>query len=299
MNLAFRLLSWLLCQLPFPVSTWLACRVGDVMYLLSTSRRKIASQNLERAFSASLTPKRRAEIARGAFQSTAVSLAELFMMPKMVKEVHSRIRFFNRRYLDDAFRQGKGVILVVSHLGSWEYLAFLPILMKRRLSVVVKNIRDPGLDQHVNALRRMTTINPIPKKDSIKQAVRELKQNHAVTILIDQWAGPEGLWQDFFGSPTSTTSIPARLALRFGSALVPAFCFRTSAGHYDIEICAPLSAEGCDESQITHDLNALLESQIERHPEQWLWTHRRWKAKPLVIREPALPSSSPRHAAAP
>ena len=119
--------------------------------------------------------------------------------------------------------------------------------------------------------------------------MRELRHNHGAAILIDQWAGPEGLWIDFFGRPTSTTSVPSRLANKTGCALVPAYCLRTSPGHYEIRICPEVSWDAGDkdwENQMTLRLNQILEKQIREHPEQWLWGHRRWKEKPSILRIP-------------
>ena len=108
----------------------------------------------------------------------------------------------------------------------------------------------------------------------------ELKKKKLVAILIDQWAGPEGLIVDFFGTPTSTTSIPARLARKTGAALVPGYCVRKSPGFYKIIIRPEVEVEtGAEdfERAITVQMNQQLEEQIRAYPDQWLWTHRRWK----------------------
>ena len=149
---------------------------------------------------------------------------------------------------------------------------------------MVRDIRNPYIDREINALRRVTSLNPIPKKESVREIIKELKANHGVAILTDQWSGPDGLWLDFFGEPTSTTSIPARLALRFKSPIVPAYCLRQAPGFYSIEIHEPVSTEPGDEIEITKRLDALLETQIRKYPDQWIWAHRRWKSKPRLIR---------------
>ncbi len=225
--------------IPIPVSTWIARRIGDLIYFLFGKRRKTALDNLEKAFG-DMSERNRRQIARQSFQNMAVSAAELFMMARVRKEAERRFESVNFGYLHAELKKGKGVILVCSHLGSWEYLAFLSHLEKVKLSVVVRDIKNPQIDHEVNELRKVTGLTTIPKKSSIKEVMKRLKNNEVVVILIDQWAGPEGIWQDFFGVPTSTTSIPVRLALRSGSALIPAFCLRKSAGFYRIEVCPPV-----------------------------------------------------------
>lgn len=285
LHLVVRSLAQILYYLPFGFSAWLARRAGDAFYILVTSRRKIAFRNLDIAYRDSLSPKQKKQLARRSFQNIATSVLEIFLIPKMTPQVHSRFRMVHSEFLENAFKKEKGVILVISHLGSWEYLSFLPYLTKKKWSVIVRDIRNPYFDREVNLLRKMTMVNPIPKEDSIREVMRELKRNHGVAVLIDQWAGREGVWQDFFGEPTSTTSIPARLALRLGSPLVPAYCMRTTPGFYNIEIHPPVSVETGDENQITAQLNTLLEAQIRKHPDQWLWLHRRWKDKPESNRQ--------------
>ena len=90
----------------------------------------------------------------------------------------------------------------------------------------------------------------------------------------------DGLWIDFFGKPTSTTSVPARLALRTGAALIPAYCLREASGQYRICIKPEVPIEGGPqdaEKATTSQLNRLLEKEFLEHPEQWIWNHRRWK----------------------
>lgn len=282
-----RLFTCLALLLPFALLTWLACRAGDFIYFFFPKRRKIALENLERAFGATMSRRKKRTVARLAFQNMALSSAELFLIPKTLKDARGRFRIHNRHHMDEALQKGLGMILVVAHLGSWEYLAFLSYLTSVPLSVVVKDLHNRHFAHEITRLRRMTHTVPISKKNSIRQMVRVLKKNHIAAVLIDQWAGREGIWQDFFGHETSSTSIPARLALRLGSALVPAYCFRTSPGHYDIEIHPAVTVNGTDEHELTRKLNELLETQIKARPDQWLWMHSRWKPKPATVREAA------------
>ena len=143
------------------------------------------------------------------------------------------------------------------------------------------------MNEAINSMRRVMTVNPISKDNSVRAIFQELKAGHGVAILVDQWAGNDGLWVDFFDTKTSTTSIPARLSEKTGCALVSAYCLRTNPGHYEIHIEKPvvhhMDQPGW-EGTVTKDLNQVLERQILAHPEQWLWGHRRWKNKPDNLR---------------
>ncbi len=109
-----------------------------------------------------------------------------------------------------------------------------------------------------------------------------LKKNQLVAITIDQWAGNKGLWIDFFGRPPSTISILAHLAEKTRCAMVPAFCIHRGNGFYEIHIKPEMFLNEKKKNNVentTRELNHLLEQEILENPHQWLWTHKRWKAK--------------------
>ena len=292
MNYRFQyFIVWLLVllarALPVEIADWIARQFGDLSYLLLRKRRKIAFANITYAFGSSIPDQRKKEIARSAFQSAALSMVELFTVEKIKKNAATRFKLLGNEFLEEVFAKKKGVVLVISHLGSWEYLSFLPYLTKQPWSVVVKDIKNPYLNKAINSMRRIMTVHPVSKDSSIRTVLTELKSGHGVAILIDQWAGDEGLWGDFFGEKTSTTSIPARLSQKTGCALVPAYCLRKKPGHYEIHIEKPVTYDTNRpdwETAVTQALNTVLERQIRENPEQWLWGHRRWKEMPATLR---------------
>ncbi len=266
--------------LPMHVSHWIAKKVGDLLFLILPKRRKVALSNLDIAFRNSKSRAQKEAIAKESFRNLATSLVEFFSIPKFLKKSEHHFRFEGTEYLDRAFLRGRGIVLVTSHLGSWEYLAFLPYLKKYLFSVVGRPVKNPYLYKWIESLRRRTTLNHIDKNKAVRPIFSELRKNRVVGILIDQWAGSEGLWLDFFGEATSTTSIPVRLAKKTGCALIPAYCLRLGSGNYEIQIKPEIAIQGNEdnwEEKTTQKLNDLLGEQILKYPEQWIWTHKRWK----------------------
>lgn len=287
--LAVRLLSAVLELLPIPIVFGIARQVGSLCYVLMPKRRQIALDNIRAALGDSLPPSEQKKLARTSFQNISLSIVELFLIRKICANAERLFKWKNREYYEEAFRLGKGLLLTVSHAGSWELLGILPYLTPRDVSVVVKLIRNPYLNKRVDELRREMKLTPIPKYGAAREVLRRLKNNGCVGILIDQWAGAEGLWVDFFGRGTSTTSLPARLAQKTGCCLMPAYCLREPNGGYTIVMDEPVelpSAEDPEgERKVTQELSRRLEEQIRKRPEQWIWTHRRWKPKPHTLRE--------------
>lgn len=281
-----RFFSFLLSLLPLNAAFWLARQAGNLCYVIMPQRRRVALGNIRSALGG--TPVEQRDLARASFQNAALSIVELFLVRKIRRQARERFRLLGNEHLEKAFAHGKGVLLVISHLGSWELLAFLPYLTGQPWSVIVKDIHNPYLNRRIDGLRREMNLVPISKAGSIKEVLRKLKHNEGVAVLIDQWAGGEGLWLDFFGRATSTTSIPARLAQKTGCLLVPAYCLRDASGHFSIHIEPAVESgreEAADwENTMTKKLNRILEDQIRAHPRQWTWTHRRWKDKPAFSR---------------
>lgn len=280
-------LNFFIQILPSSLACQLARSMGNLAYVFASKRKKIALQNLDRAFGDSLAKEAKLKILRKSFQNMALSIMDLFIIEKVKKDTVAHFVLKGNENYQKALERNRGVVLVISHLGSWEYLAFLFYLTKTRGSAVVKKIRNPYIDAHVNTARQQTTLNPIQKKNSVREVLKELKNNNTVAVLIDQWAGPEGLWQEFFGEMTSTTSLPARLAAKTGCALLPAFCLRSGDGKFEIDVHPPVFLDQLEDNSdeaVTQLLTGILEKKIRQFPEQWSWGHRRFKPKPATNR---------------
>ncbi len=278
----------LLRLVPLSLSGWFVKRVADLYFLCSPKRRAITLGNLTLVYGDTLSAGQKRTIARRSFENQALSILELFVIGKMKKHAARRFPIIGQRHFDEAVARGRGVVFVASHLGSWEYIGFPGYLARFPHAVIIKNIRNPHLNKVIDALRREADTVPIAKDASaLRHTLTELRRNHGVAIIIDQWAGAEGLWLDFCGRATSTTSLPARLANKTSCALLPIYCLRKAIGQYEVHLlpAVPLP-DGPDwEIQTTQRLNDNLESYIRKYPEQWSWSHRRWRPKPLSAQE--------------
>jgi len=282
---AVQALVTVLKLVPLSLSGWMVKRVADIYLFCSPTRRHIALDNLTIAYGGTLSTGQRRTIARRSFENQALSILELLVSNTMRKDAARRFPIVGQPHFDEAVARGKGVVFVASHLGAWEYIGFPGCLKQYPHSVIVKKIKNPYLNNTIDALRRESDTVPIPKDTSaLRRTLAELRQNHGVAIVIDQWAGSEGLWIEFFGRATSTTSLPARLAHKTGCALIPIYCVRKTIGQYEIQLlpAVPLPADPDWEIQTTKRLNDILGFQIRKYPEQWSWNHRRWRPKPPI-----------------
>lgn len=278
--LLLRGLARLINLLPILGCHTLAAWGGDLLFFLARRRRKIALSNLDLAFKNSKSRTEKEAIARESFRHLVISLVEFFRIPKFLKEASRHFRFQGLEHLDRALAKGKGVIFAVSHFGAWEYLAFVFHLKGYPCAAVTQPMKNPYVDAWIQAIRETTSLIPLNKRGAARAALSELRANHLVAILIDQWASSDGIWVEFFGERTSTTSVPVRLARLTGSVLVPGFCIRRGPEAYEIQIMEEVPIQGDESSferETTHALNQILERQIRAFPSQWMWAHRRWK----------------------
>lgn len=275
-----RMLASLINLFPLAVSVWIARRIGEAMFLLMPERRRIALKNLTLVFGNSKSAAEKNSLAWESFRHLATSIIEFVRLPKWIKGLRQRFRVQGLKSFEDAYVRGKGVLLAMSHLGPWEYLAYLSYMTGHPAIILGKTIRNPYIHHWVRSLRKMLNLEYSDKAKGIRDILIELKRGHIVAIAIDQWAGNEGLRTQFFGTPTSTTSLPVRLARRSGCALIPAYCIRRACGQYELHLQPELFIRENENNWVedtTAELNRLLEERIRQHPEQWLWIHRRWK----------------------
>ncbi|HCM41795.1 MAG TPA: hypothetical protein DIS66_00570 [Candidatus Omnitrophica bacterium] len=283
---AVKILAGVANLLSIEQASAMAAFFGKLAFLLLARKRKTALANLAIAFPEKTESERR-RIAQKSFESAAISMTELFMFQKIVDSANERFDISETKYFDAGLAQNKGIILACSHLGAWECHELICNLKKTPLMVIVKNLKNPFVNKEINRLRALSSVIPYDKDRAIRAVYTAVKNKGIAAILLDQWAGPDGIWIPFFGKETSTTTIAVRFAQKTGGIIIPSFCIRVRPGRYKL-ICLPELTVGSEsrdvEIELTRKLNILLEEKIREYPEQWIWGHRRWKDKPSRMR---------------
>jgi len=182
---------------------------------------------------------------------------------------------------------GRGVLLLTGHIGAWELSVFAHSVYGHPMSFLARRVDNPLVEQLAEKLRSRYGNRSIDKRGSVREVLRTLKDGGVVGILADLNATrEEGVFVDFFGLKACTTAGLATLALRTGAIVVPGYIFwdETARVH---RLCfePPLATidtgnQRSDTIAITAQYARALESIIRKHPEQWLWIHRRWRTRP-------------------
>ena len=259
--------------------------LGLLVFNLWTSRRRIAIENLKEAvlshaIEVSDPP---ANIIRQNFKNLGRSLAEVVKIYYgLGKPTIDSVRVEGEENFHAAKAKNRGVLFITGHCGNWELLAIAAAAKLSDLSVVVRPINNPYLDNFVEKVRKRYGNSVIYKKGALKPIMQKLKENGVVGLLMDQAVIPdEGYIIDFLGRGAWTTKMPALIARKTGAAVLPAFIHRDGSGHkITIYPEIELSKNSDTENAIKEDtvtFSRFIEEYIKEHPAEWLWIHRRWK----------------------
>jgi Kdo2-lipid IVA lauroyltransferase/acyltransferase len=264
----------------------LGALVGSLGYLADRRHRSITLDNLRLAYGDSLAPSERRRIARACWRHYGRITLDTLAFPRFSPaSVGVTVEVEGVEHLRGAYARGKGVLVFSGHYGHWELTALMQAYLGMPMALVTRPLDNPQLERMLARLRGLSGNVIIHKRHAVREMVRALHQGSGVAIVIDQDARAGGVFVPYFGRPASTTPTLATLALRTGGAVVPAFCVPLTGGRYRItwEPEVEFEATGdrdADVLALTARCTEVIERWVRRHPELWLWMHRRWKTPP-------------------
>ena len=278
-----RLVGWLPAHLPPAAGRAVGRRIGDLLWWLLPGRRRRALDNIRLSIGREMTPREIERLGRGSFQHVGMNLIEAcryFLRPTEV--MLSQVHVEGVEHLQSAAARGRGVLVLTAHYGNWELLAAAHGLSGLPLSIVIRPLDHPVLDELAARFRRRSGAELILKRQAVREVLQALRRGRMVGILLDQNATrAEGVFVPFFGVAASTSKGLAVLALRTDAPVVPVFLRRTADGRHCMDVSPPLMppSDG-DVLAYTATFNRVIEGAIRRAPEQWLWMHARWRTRP-------------------
>ncbi len=268
-------------MLPRGVAAAIAHAAANTLDLAVPKLRKTARINLAFALP-DRTPDERERIIDGVFASIGRMLLAVGKFPALSKKnIREWIEYEGLEHYLSAKNSGKGVLVATAHFGNWELSAFAHAFLTEPMNVMIRPLDNPHVDALVEERRALSGNKLISKRDGARSVLRALKGNQAVGILIDQNTTPqEGVFVEFFGKQACAGTAFVKLALHSGAAVVPGFALWNEAQKkYVLRFYPPIPLSGNVERD-TQAIHSFFEQAIREHPEQWMWIHRRWKARP-------------------
>jgi KDO2-lipid IV(A) lauroyltransferase len=278
-----KLLGWP----PRSIARGIGALVGRIALLLTPRLRRAGDLNLRLAFPQKTATERR-QILRKLYRNLGWLLAEFCQMPGYtVQQTQSFIRYEGLEHYLAARDQGKGVLILTGHLGAWELSSFYHSLMGYPMSIVIRRLDNPLVDNLVNHIRCLHGNQVLHKDDFARGLLGSMRRGETVGILMDtNMTPPQGAFVDFFDYPACTGSGMARVALKTGARVLPGFLlWEEATQQYVLRFGAPLNlptSENAEADVLAHTalFTKVIEDYIRQYPDQWLWVHRRWKTRP-------------------
>lgn len=265
-------------------------RLGGVLYRVGF-RRKVVRENLSRAFPHEDQHQRR--VLRAFYSHLGNLFLELLLVMGPLKKVIERdCEVHGVEHVEAALKQGKGLIFLCSHLGNWEVMAgAFGLKTAADFLMITKRLKPEWLHQAIQNGRKKVGASATYEPKTFRDVFSHLKKNGAVGVVLDQYAGPPvGVRVPVFGIPVGTPAMVATLVKRTGAPVLPVVNYRLPDGRWRVEIGAPIPWKNSSDPRTeiainTAEYSAEIEKQILAHPEQWLWTHRRFKGDLSPLRE--------------
>jgi KDO2-lipid IV(A) lauroyltransferase len=256
--------------------------LGSMAHAVLASRRRIAADNLRRAFGPELSEQEIRRIVREVFRNTGRTLIEFARMRRLVEYGLDRLCVSDGlECLQQARAAGKGAIAVSAHFGNFELFGAWVATRGHPTDFVVGVQHNEMVNRLLTGFRREIGVGMIPVNKGLKGVFRSLQQNRIVALLADQHA-PSGVVVEFFGRRAATPKGPAAFAVRSGAPIIPFVIRRERYDRHVLMAGTPIfpPESGNDEQDMlnmTQAYTTFFEDCIRRYPDQWLWTHRRWK----------------------
>ena len=291
--LVYRLVTFVLKLIPHVFAVKLGKLLGSLGYY-SPKHRKIALNNISKAFPKKSNCEHKI-IVKKSFANFGIVLLEFFQFEKIFKNHKNILKIKGLDYVYQALKNQKGVIFFTGHFGNWELLALESGLQKFEFLAVARPFKNKLIYKNIQKIRKNAGIQILNKKGVAKDILRALKNNGTVGLVGDQYAGSKGVFVDFFGRPASTTPAMATFARKTGAPIIPAFDHINQDGTHLTIICSPIYIPQTNNSEKdifdgTQKIMKILENEIKKYPDHWLWAHRKWRKKKLnpcsVIRNP-------------
>lgn len=280
-----------LMLMPLELGLALGGALGRIGWTLSPRMRREMRASLAAAFPEKSEDEREA-IARASLVHLGWVGAELITMRSWASRMDDYVEASPETVatVEGAVARGKGLILVLGHIGNWELTCRLSRYVQPN-AVIAKRSWHASIDALAEDARAQNRVGTLWRDDPStgRAMLRLFKQAGTLGILIDQdIRSVQSVFVPFFGRPAATPRAAADFALRSGAAVLVVTCHRRGPRAGDghrlevVEVAydrAPVEREA-EVIRLTAACVALQEQAIRRHPAEWVWMHQRWKTSP-------------------
>ena len=264
--------------LGYRLSSALGGKIFEIIGPLFRSKRLIQS-NIKKAIP-NIEFERLNEITKSMWNNYGRVFAEyMFIKDFHEGKLKNNLKIEGQDILDNIKKTDKPVIFISGHLANFELMAMHIEKSGIKLSAIYRPLNNIFLNKIMERIRRKYICKFQIKKGiaGVRKIINMLKDNYSTALMIDQRVS-EGIEVNFFNQKALTTTIPAQLIKKYNIEVVPVCIERIDKINFKITISKPLILSNHNTVEnITENLNLVLEKMILKNPEQWIWSHNRWR----------------------
>ncbi|WDZ52313.1 lipid A biosynthesis acyltransferase [Acinetobacter vivianii] len=280
----YRLIK-LLSRQPIQLGRFLARMVAGLVNTFQLSKlSKIISLNIQIAFP-DMDQQQRQQLTKQAIRNELTSYFEFLSIwgASNQKNIQRIQKIHGEHYFHDALLEKKGLVLVIPHFGTWEVMNSW-LSQYTQMTILYKPVKNPDADQFVRDARSREQAHLVPTDESgVRQIFKALKQGGTTAILPDHTPDHGGDMVDYFGIPLASSSLSAKLIQKTKAKALLIYTMRNDQDGFDmyIEPINPQIYEGPAENG-TRIIHQSLEQLIQRYPEHYHWSYKRFRANPAL-----------------
>lgn len=283
--LSLRLVNGLFRFIPFALLYPLSDGLAFLLHRIIGYRKQVALESLRRSFPEKTEPEILEVLHKFYRNLTDVTLETIKSNTMSLAELNRRCPVRNPERINQYLDAGQSVILTGAHFNNWEWAGFtIPTALRGVTTTAYKPLTNKLIDNFVNRNRARAGMQMV-NMEELFGAMRKQRNIPTVYILVSDQSPSSrksAQWVDFLEQPTPFLPGPDVLARKFAYPTLHFHVQRLKRGYYEVvyrDICIhPATAS---EKDIIQAYATMLEENIRAQPESWLWSHKRWKMKPL------------------
>lgn len=271
-----------------PHKVWLLfCEaLGKLLFRITPKLREQIKHHLSMAFANEKTPDQIKALTHDVFVMLAKNAGVVLRdFKNSASGFKQQSITYGVEHAEKAFYSGRGVIFLTAHLGPFESIAHDLSLRGYHPYIVGTPLKDPELNKLLTKNRSKFGAVAIERGKETYRIMKNISTGGTMAILIDQDTSVKSVFVNFFGRSCSTPIGATVMALKTGAAIIPVFAHLNKHGMKEITYYPEVEMKrtGNESEDIlvnTQTLTTIIENEIRKYPEQWVWMHRRWKTKP-------------------
>jgi KDO2-lipid IV(A) lauroyltransferase len=239
--------------------------------------KKIVNNNLQ-IFLKKNSKFKKDEIINNMWKNYGMTFIEYIFLDFFLKK-KTEVEIIGEINLTNIIRENNPVIFISGHFANFELMSMEIAKRNISLATIYRPLNNNFLNPFMEYLRKKYICKNQIKKgiNGVKEAIEFIKQKHSIALMIDQRVS-EGEKIKFFDQPALTTTLPAQFATKYRMKIIPVFIERLKNNKFKIEFQKEIDPKNFkNKLDLTVKLNEVLENMIIKNPNQWIWTHNRWK----------------------